>query len=97
MAFIELKNVSFSYEKQVPVLSEVSFDVRENESVGIIGANGAGKSTLLKLLVGLAAGYTGQISLAGLPDTQGQTVDLKLEWRSFTGKKSATFKYRTRD
>ena len=67
MAFIELKNVSFSYEKQVPVLSEVSFDVRENESVGIIGANGAGKSTLLKLLVGLAAGYTGQISVAGLP------------------------------
>ncbi len=67
MAFIELKNVSFSYEKQVPVLSEVSFEVRENESVGIIGANGAGKSTLLKLLVGLAAGYTGQISVAGLP------------------------------
>ncbi len=67
MAFIELKNVSFSYEKQIPVLSEVSFEVRENESVGIIGANGAGKSTLLKLLVGLAAGYTGQISVAGIP------------------------------
>ena len=51
-----------------------------------------------------AGDYSGQegdalvaFSLAGLPDTQGQTVDLKLEWRSFTGKKSATFKYRTRD
>ena len=36
-------------------------------------------------------------SLADLPDTQGQTVDLKLEWKSFSGNKSATFKYRTRE
>ena len=67
MAFIEWKDVSFSYEKQIPVLTEVSFEVQKNESVGIIGANGAGKSTLLKLMVGLAAGYAGRISVAGLP------------------------------
>jgi len=35
-------------------------------------------------------------SLKDLPDTGGETVDLKLEWRSFSGIKSATFKYRTR-
>ena len=34
--------------------------------------------------------------LADLPDTHGETVDLKVEWNSFSGKKSATFKYRTR-
>ena len=34
--------------------------------------------------------------LSDLPDTQGQTVDLTLEWNSFSGKKQTTFKYCTR-
>ena len=34
--------------------------------------------------------------LSDLPDTEGRTVDLTLEWQSFSGKKTATFKYRTR-
>jgi hypothetical protein len=34
--------------------------------------------------------------LTGLPDTEGKDVDLTLEWQSFSGKKTATFKYRTR-
>ena len=34
--------------------------------------------------------------LAGLPDTQGQSVDLTLEWNSFSGTKTAKFPYRTR-
>ena len=35
-------------------------------------------------------------SLDQLPDTQGQTVDLLVKWKSYTGFKQATFKYRTR-
>ena len=35
-------------------------------------------------------------SLDGLPDTQGQTVDLVVKWMSYTGQKQASFKYRTR-
>ena len=35
-------------------------------------------------------------SLADLPDTAGKEVDLTLEWQSFSGKKTAKFKYRTR-
>ena len=34
--------------------------------------------------------------LSDLPDTAGQTVDLTLEWQSFSGRKTATFKYCTR-
>lgn len=34
--------------------------------------------------------------LDSLPDTNGKTVDLTLEWQSFSGKKSTTFKYRSR-
>lgn len=55
---IEVKNVSFMYERgNKEVLSNINFKIDNNESVGIIGANGAGKSTILKLLVGLELQY----------------------------------------
>jgi len=57
---IEFKNVSFSYEKNEPVIRDLSFRIEEGESVGLIGANGAGKSTVMKLLLGLISGQ-GQI------------------------------------
>jgi len=57
---IKLDNVSFSYEKDVPVIRDLSFCIDDGESVGLIGANGAGKSTVMKLLLGLVFGE-GQI------------------------------------
>ena len=53
---IELKHVSFAYEKDRPVLQDISFRVEDGETVGLIGANGAGKSTVMKLLLGLLSG-----------------------------------------
>lgn len=64
---IDVENVSFSYEKQRPVLQDVTFHVKEHEAVGIIGANGVGKSTLLGLLVGLNTEYEGSICVEGVP------------------------------
>ncbi len=61
---IEFKNVSFAYEKDRPVLQDISFSIDEGESVGLIGANGAGKSTVMKLLLGLVSGK-GQILVDG--------------------------------
>ena len=53
---IEFQNVSFSYEKDRPVLRDLSFRIEKGEAVGLIGANGAGKSTVMKLLLGLLQG-----------------------------------------
>lgn len=62
---IEFRNVSFSYDRQQPVVEGLSFSIRKGESVGLIGANGAGKSTIMKLLLGLLSG-DGQILVDGL-------------------------------
>lgn len=53
---IEFDNVSFSYESNAPVIKDLSFKIKDGESVGLIGANGAGKSTIMKLLLGLVQG-----------------------------------------
>ncbi|MBQ7372905.1 MAG: ABC transporter ATP-binding protein, partial [Blautia sp.] len=65
---IELNHVSFSYEKNSPVLQDLSFSLKKGEAVGLIGANGAGKSTILKLLLGLLFG-TGEIRIDQIPVT----------------------------
>ena len=64
---INVKNVSFSYEKEHPILKNISFTAHENDSIGLIGANGVGKSTLLKILVGLNLGYEGTIRVEEIP------------------------------
>src|SRR4051794_154462 len=52
------------YEK-FDALHEVSFDVEEGETIGILGHNGSGKSTLLKCIAGILAPSTGEVRLRG--------------------------------
>ena len=75
MSRIHVENVSFSYEPGMEILKHISFDMKEGESVGLIGANGAGKSTLLKLLVGLNMDYSGTVQVAFAPRNYGLTAD----------------------
>src|SRR3989344_9302465 len=48
---LRFQDVSFHYEHKKPVLTEVSFSVRENAKLTIVGQNGAGKSTIFKLIM----------------------------------------------
>ena len=64
---IEFRHVDFSYEKDRPVLRDLSFRIEKGESVGLIGANGAGKSTVMKLLLGLLTPKSGEILVDGVP------------------------------
>src|SRR5687768_13428701 len=46
-------------------LRDVTFDVRDGEVVGLLGANGAGKSTLLKVVSQITAPTCGSVKLRG--------------------------------
>lgn len=62
---IEFKNVSFSYPETSSAVSEVlkniSFSLKEGQSLGILGPTGSGKSTLIKLLSNFFSNYSGEI------------------------------------
>ena len=47
---ITFENVSFSYEESVPVIQDVSLDIRAGEIVALVGPSGAGKSTMFNLI-----------------------------------------------
>jgi ATP-binding cassette subfamily B protein len=47
---VEFRNVLFEYEKGIPVIRRVSFDVKAGESIALVGPTGAGKSTIVNLL-----------------------------------------------
>ncbi|WP_019907252.1 energy-coupling factor ABC transporter ATP-binding protein [Thermoanaerobacter indiensis] len=57
----ELKNVYYSYNKSVPALIDISFEVKKEEKLILLGANGSGKSTLLKLMDNLIYPDKGEI------------------------------------
>ena len=60
---LELKNISFQYEKKKPILKDVSFKINKGEMVSIVGKNGAGKSTISKLICGFYKQTSGDIFL----------------------------------
>lgn len=60
---LELKNISFQYEKKKPILEDVSFKINKGEMVSIVGKNGAGKSTISKLICGFYKQTNGEIFL----------------------------------
>lgn len=71
---IEVNNLSFSYNSKDHALTDVSFKVKNNEWLSIIGHNGSGKSTIAKLLVGLLEPTKGSILYDGIELTE-KTVD----------------------
>lgn len=62
---MEFEHVSVGYRKDASVLSDVSFSIREGETVGLIGPNGSGKTTLLRALAGLLRPAGGRILVGG--------------------------------
>lgn len=62
---LELQNLSFSYEKDKAVLSDVNIAFPKGSKTVLIGRNGSGKSTLISLLLQLYQPMCGKITLSG--------------------------------
>ena len=65
MNVLEIKNVTKSYKKNVPVLKDLTIYIPKGKIVGLLGPNGCGKSTLIKLISGLLQPDSGEILVEG--------------------------------
>ena len=64
---IQFNNVVFHYpqRKEITVLNKLSFEVKQNESIALVGSSGAGKSTILNLLLRFYPIEKGEITVDG--------------------------------
>ncbi|MDF2951154.1 MAG: yknV [Anaerocolumna sp.] len=47
---VRFENVSFAYDKDTPVLKDVSFQIKAGETIALVGPTGAGKTTIVNLI-----------------------------------------------
>ena len=59
---VEVKNLKKNYSLKEAVKG-ISFNIRENEILGLLGPNGCGKTTTIGMLLGLLKPTTGQIKI----------------------------------
>src|SRR5262249_61172571 len=64
MSLLRVDGIEVGYG-EVPAVGDVSLEVREGETVALIGANGAGKTTTLRAISGLLPLRRGRIEFAG--------------------------------
>ncbi len=84
MSIVSIQNISKSYWRdsyEIPVLSNISFEVPEGEFVGLMGPSGSGKTTLLNLVAGIDRPTKGSIIVANTDVTKLGESQLA-KWRS---------------
>ena len=74
---IEFENVVFEYEKDVPVLKNLSLSVKQKETIALVGNSGGGKSTVVNLLPRFYDIVSGSIKINGIDIREYDLVDLR--------------------
>ncbi len=101
---IEFDNVTFGYERDRPILRDISFSVAPGETVAIVGPTGSGKTSLTALAHRFYDVWEGAIKIDGqdirdvTQESLGNTISMVLqEPFLFTGTILENIRYRTRD
>ena len=58
--FIQVKNLTKTFNNN-PAVSDISFDIKKNQTVGLLGPNGCGKTTSIGMMLGLIKPSGGEI------------------------------------
>jgi len=69
-ASIQLHQLSFAYQAEQPIFTNINCDIKAGEKVALIGCSGSGKTTLVNLLLGLYPPDKGQICYNQVPIEQ---------------------------
>ncbi len=73
---LELKNVTFGYSDDVPVLHDLSLTIIAGEFVAVVGRNGSGKTTVTRLMMALKKPQTGSILFNGTDMASATPADM---------------------
>ena len=74
---IEFKNVSFSYDGKRDVLKNISFSVKNGESIAFVGATGSGKSSIMNLFLRFYDYDRGEILIDGVDIKDYSSIELR--------------------
>ena len=73
---ITLKDVHFSYEKDREILKGINLNLPAGSFVSLVGESGCGKSTIAGILAAKNRGYSGEITIGGIPLNELNEADL---------------------
>jgi len=74
---VSFRNVSFSYDGEIPALRNITFDVRKGERIALVGPSGSGKTTLINLIPRFYESTEGTITIDGSATSLMRLSDLR--------------------
>lgn len=66
MNMLEVKNLTFKYDNHNFILDNLSFNIKHNELISIVGGSGCRKSTIIKIFAGIEKNFNGIVQLKSI-------------------------------